>query len=129
VSEKKVLVKPTSVRIVVQEDDFSYRGSIIIPDNTKRRPTTGRVVAIGEKVGTTVYYTESEEVVINGETITQEVEKSRFEPTFKLNDHIVYGLYSGTVINFKEQPVLRILSEEEVLGWVMTDAELEGVGT
>jgi len=129
VSENKVLVRPTSVRIVVQEDDFSYRGTIVIPEKVQRRPTTGKVVAIGEKVGTTVYYTEIEEVKNGNLTELQAVEKSRFEPTFKLGDHVVYGLYSGTVINFKGQPALRILSEEEVLGWVLTDAELEGVGT
>ena len=69
---------------------------------TQRRPTTGKVIAIGPGV-------EWEALVIGA--------------------RVVYGLYSGTVINFKNNPAFRILQEGEVLSVVKgKKEELEGVG-
>lgn len=96
-------MRPNMGRIIVKEDEFSYQGRIVIPDTTKRRPTTGIIVAIAEGL-------------MNGD--------------FKVGGKVVYGLYSGTVINFKGQPAFRILGQEEVLAFIDdTNLQLEGVGT
>ena len=100
----KMTVKliPSPGRVIVEEDRFHYGGKIIIPDATQRRPTTGKVIAIGPGV-------EWESLAIGV--------------------RVVYGLYSGTVINFKNNPAFRILQEGEILSVVQGDKEeLEGVG-
>jgi chaperonin GroES len=104
-SKKEIafFMRPTPGRIIVQEDEFNYRGLIAIPDAAKRRPTTGKILAVGEGVS---------------------------NPDLQVGIKVVYGLYSGTVINFKEQPAFRILGQDEVLA-VIDDQNkvLEGVGT
>lgn len=91
---------PTPGRVIVQEDEFNYSGKIIVPEAAKRRPTTGVVIAVGDGV-----------------------------EVCKTGDKLVYGLYSGTVINFKGQPAFRILGQDEVLAIIQGEAELQGVGT
>ena len=93
---------PTPGRIIVQEDIFQERSRIITPDSAKRRPTTGKILAVGDNV----------------------------YPMLTVGTRVVYGLYSGTVINFKDQPAFRILGQDEVLSVVRgADLILEGVGT
>ena len=86
-------------KIWMVEDGFKYEGRIVIPDKVQRRPTTGVVKWNGEGVN------------------------------YQVGDRLVYGLYSGTVVNFKNHPVYRVCSPDEILGVVEGDAELEGVGT
>ena len=114
-------IKPTSTRIMVLEDSFQYTGRIVIPDKVQRRPTTGMIVAVGEDVGK---YKDIGEVDKNtGMPVTT------FVATYKVGERVVYGLYAGTVINLKGYPAYRMLTEDEVLGWVIGKVELEGVGT
>ena len=97
-----VKLMPAPGRIIVQEDSFHYGGKIIIPDATQRRPTTGKVIAIGSGV---------------------------LWEDLAIGVRLVYGLYSGTVINFKNNPAFRILLEGEILAVVKGDKEeLDGVG-
>jgi co-chaperonin GroES (HSP10) len=91
---------PSLGRVIVQEDDFNYAGRIIIPDKAQRRPTVGKIIAIASDI----------------------VE-------WELGQKIVYGLYSGTVINFKGAPAFRILGRDEILAIVTGNPVLEGVGT
>lgn len=92
---------PTPGRIVVQEDSYKEQGRIIVPDTLKRRPTTGKILAVGDNV----------------------------YDMLTVGTRVVYGLYSGTVINFKDQPAFRILGQDEVLSVVEgADLILEGVG-
>ncbi len=91
---------PSPGRIIVQEDEFAYGGKIIIPEKLQRRPTVGRIIATAPDIS-----------------------------EWNVGDKIVFGLYSGVVINFKNQPAFRILNRDEVLATVVGDAELEGVGT
>ncbi len=100
-------IHPSRGRILIQEDYALNRvGRIIVPDNIKKRPTTGTILEVGP--GVTEYSS---------------------------GQKIVYGLYSGTVLTYKGwDPKTRInfrmLSEEEILGTQDADApELEGVGT
>ena len=99
-SEKKFHIVPAIGKIWVIEDGFRYEGRIVIPEKVQKRPTTGTVKWVGE--GVTAY---------------------------NEGDRVVYGLYSGTVVNFKNQPAYRVLSPEEILGTLVGSAELEGVGT
>lgn len=92
---------PTPGRVVVQEDVFQEQGRIIVPDTLKRRPTTGKILAAGDGV---------------------------YE-MLKVGERVVYGMYSGTVINFKDKPAFRILGQDEVLSVIRgADLILEGVG-
>lgn len=101
--QKVFFMRPTPGRIVVQEDAFNYQGRIAIPDAAKRRPTTGKILAIGEGV---------------------------LNIDLAVGNKVVYGLYSGTVINFKDQPAFRILGQDEILAVIDDkDLVLEGVGT
>ncbi len=96
-------MRPTPGRIIVLEDSFNYGGRILIPEQAQRRPTTGRIVAVGIDIS---------------------------NPDLIVDAKVVYGLYSGTVINFKGQPNFRILGQDEVLAIVDDlNLELQGVGT
>lgn len=98
----KCPLKAKPGRILVQEDEFAYQGKIHIPDAAKRRPTTGKIIDLGKGVDREIY---------------------------KLGEKIVYGLYSGTVVNFRGHAPFRFLLPDDVLGEVVTEDQLEGVGT
>ena len=99
-------VHPTVGRVLIQEDFALGRvGKIIIPDKTKKRPTTGTILEVGPGVE---FYTAGMKVV--------------------------YGLYSGTVLTYKgwdpkTRINFRILNTDEILATQDEKApELEGVG-
>jgi co-chaperonin GroES (HSP10) len=100
VSEQRFSIKPSAGRIWILEDGFRYEGRIVIPEKVQKRPTTGTIKWIGSGV-----------------------------ENYSEGDRVVYGLYSGTVVNFKNMPTYRVLSPDEILGTLVGDAELEGVGT
>jgi co-chaperonin GroES (HSP10) len=101
---------PAPGKIVVQEDTFKYSGRIVIPEKAERRPTMGTIVAIGDSVG-------------------KWDENGDFTPYYELGQRLIYGIYAGTVVNIKGQPVYRFLNMDEVLGRIEGEAELEGVGS
>lgn len=100
--EPKCPLKPLPDRIIVRIDGFHYSGRLVIPDTAKRLPTTGHVIAIGSSV-------------------TQ----------VSVGDRVVFPLYSGTLIKFKNFPKYRVLTEPEILALVDTDEQLdlEDMGT
>lgn len=89
---------PLPSRILVEEDAFKYQGLIEIPDKAKRRPTTGVVREVGDLI-----------------------------TLVKPGQHILYAQFSGTGIALKNQPMYRVLSEEEVLLILEGDVEIEEV--
>lgn len=91
---------PAPGRVIVQEDAFRYEGRIVIPEKAQRRPTVGKIIAVADDI-----------------------------TEWSVGEKVVYGLYSGTVINFKGQPAFRILGRDEILATVIGNPELEGVGT
>ena len=93
---------PTPGRVVIKEDHFTYHGRLAIPETAKRRPTTGVIVAVGLEV----------------------------QPELCVGTRVIYGQFSGTLIQFKSQPAFRILGQEEVLARILSneDLELEGTG-
>jgi chaperonin GroES len=89
-------IEPKVGKIVIMEDAFTYSGRLVIPENAKRRPTTGRVMKIGEGV-----------------------------TGVKVGERVVYTQFGGTLIEFRNAPAYRILSPDEVLGEITkSDAEL-----
>jgi len=123
---RTLILRPWPGKILLREDSFKYTGRIVIPDKAERRPTTGVVTAVGEGVGK--YETEEVEDPNGG---TSRIE-TKFTPYCHVGDRLIYGLYAGTVINIKGQPVYRVLNTDEPLLTVenMDDKfELEGVGT
>jgi co-chaperonin GroES (HSP10) len=97
---------PLPGRILVQEDTFAYEGRVIIPEVAKRRPSTGTIIAVGEN--TTV--------------------------AAKVGDKVVYPMYSGTGLRFRDpktqrdMPPMRVLTPEEILCTITGDAELQEAG-
>lgn len=97
---------PLTGRVLVQEDSFHYTGRLAIPESAKRRPSTGTIVDIGPN--TTL--------------------------AAKIGDKVVYPMYSGTGLRFRDRetqkdlPPMRVLTPEEILCIVEGDAELEEAG-
>ena len=118
----KFKLHPAAGKIIVKEDGFKYTGRIVIPEKAERRPTTGKVVAIGEGVGK--WEDKIKDSVLNNYS------ESVFVPYYKEGDHLAYGLYAGTVLQIKGQPTFRVLNMDEILCSIESDqdVELEGVG-
>lgn len=94
-------LQPSPGKLIVREDSFHYEGLIKIPEKVQRRPTMGKIEAIGEGV-----------------------------EGFEVGEKLVFGLYSGVVISFKGQPAFRVLNIDEILCKFISaeQMELEGVG-
>jgi co-chaperonin GroES (HSP10) len=99
--EAKCFITPVVLpegRIVIEQDSFHYSGRLAIPDTAKRRPTTGHVVRVSDTVNL-------------GDL---------------LGKRVIFGMYSGTLVTFKNMPAYRILECREVQGIVeIEDIELE----
>jgi len=94
--EKLCFLLPCGARVVVQEDKFRESSNIIVtPDNIKRRPTTGTILAIGPDVS----------------------------EVFKVGDRVLFGMFSGTLVQFKQKPAYRVLGEDEILCTINAAAE------
>ena len=90
-------LKPRPGRVIVLLDKFEHKGRIIIPDRAQVPPTTGVVIGFGSDVD-----------------------------GFVVGERVVFGVYSGTLVKFKNQPKIRMLSPDEILASVSEDIELEG---
>ena len=90
-------VKPLDDRIVVRPapPETKTESRIYLPETSKERPMTGKVIAIGPG-----------RRLDNGE---------RAKPTVKKGDTVVYGKYAGTEVEVKGDEHL-ILRESELLG-------------
>lgn len=93
---KGFYLEPLPGCLVAIEDPFKYEGRIIIPGQAQRRPTTGKVVAIGEGV-----------------------------TKITVGDHVVWPMLSGTLIKFRGHPDYHIFNEDEILAKIIGEAELE----
>ena len=90
-------VKPLEDRILVRpvEAESKTETGIFLPESAKEKPMKGKVVALGPG-----------KLLDNGE---------RVKPAVKKGDTVVYGKYSGTEIEIKNEPHL-IVRESELLG-------------
>ena len=99
--EKECFITPVILpegRLIVIQDAFRYSGRLVIPDTAKKRPTTGHVVRVND-------------IEVLGDLIGK---------------RIVFGMWSGTALDFKNRPSYRVLDSKEVLGIVeLEDVELD----
>jgi chaperonin GroES len=95
-SAKKLKIKPLDDRIVVQphEAEERTRGGIVLPDTAREKPQQGKVIAAGPG-----------KLLDSGERGTLSV---------RVGDHVFYGKYSGTEIEFDGEKYV-ILRESDVL--------------
>jgi co-chaperonin GroES (HSP10) len=96
--KKKFFIDPCGARLAVKEDAFKYEGRLVIPEVSKRRPTTGTVMAIGPDVP---------------------------DGAFTIGDRVVYAQFSGVLLEFKQQPACRMLGCDEIQGKIPGNEELD----
>lgn len=86
--------------IVVKIDRFKYKGRVGIPDNAKRKPTTGSVVGVASDV-----------------------------TDVEMGDKILYSQFAGYLLKFQGLPLLRCIGRDEVLAVLFDDSpEVESEG-
>ena len=90
-------VKPLEDRVLIKPIEAATKtdSGIYLPESAKEKPVQGKVVAVGPG-----------KLLDNGE---------RAKPAVKKGDTVVYGKYSGTEIELKNQKHL-IVRESELLG-------------
>jgi co-chaperonin GroES (HSP10) len=99
VTKKQLKLWPTPGHLIIEEDGARVaEGRIAIPDKYRRKPTTGIVVSVGA-----------------GVTVAE------------VGQRVLYNLYSGTGIKFKETKMLRSLVPDEVIAIIEGEGELEDV--
>lgn len=81
-------------------------GSIIVPETAAKRPTSGIIRSIGKDVNT--IYDELHR------PIGVRLDNSG-TPWLKIGDRVMYALFAGIAIQFKQRGVCRILHENEVM--------------
>ncbi len=94
-----VRLRPLGDRVIVRpiEKKDEVRSGLIIPDTAKEKPQEGEIIAAGKgKIGE------------DGKLIPMDV---------KAGDKILYGKYSGTVVNLDGQEFL-IMHQDDILGIV-----------
>jgi co-chaperonin GroES (HSP10) len=96
---QKFFLQPWGARIVVEEDDFKYTGKLVIPDNAKRRTTTGRIIAVGREA----------------------------QEDFVIGERVLYAQFSGQGVFFQNRPSYRVLSIEEILCKIVSEDILEAL--
>lgn len=84
--------------LLVKIDSFQYKGKIIIPDQAKRQPTKGIVVAVASDI-----------------------------TDIKVGDRVLYSQFAGYLLKFGDTPICRCLGYAEVLGKLKVDAPILSV--
>lgn len=79
--------------LAVEIDDFRYSGKIVIPENAKRKPTKGRVVAVADDI-----------------------------TDIKLGDKVLFSQFAGYLLVFDGMPKMRAIGYAEVLAVLNEDA-------
>ncbi len=92
-------LKPLADKVVIEKaaESTVTKSGIVIPDNAKEKPQTGKVVAVG-----------SGKVLDNGTKVAPEV---------KVGDTVYYSKYSGTEVKIDGKEYI-ILSESDLLAIV-----------
>ncbi|MDR1323277.1 MAG: co-chaperone GroES [Candidatus Margulisbacteria bacterium] len=95
-----VKLKPLHDKIVIEkpEEEKATKSGIILPDNAKEKPQTGKVIAVG-----------------NGKTLDN---GTKLPLEIKVGDTVYYSKYSGTEIKIEEKEYI-IIAENDVLAIVV----------
>ncbi len=97
---KRITIKPLHDKILVRRDeaDSQTDSGILLPENSKDKPKTGIIEAVGDGA-------------LNTET------GQRIPLTVKKGDRVIFTSYAGTEIKLNEESVL-IMSEDDILAVV-----------
>ncbi len=79
--------------LAVAIDKFVYSGRLVIPDNAKRMPTKGIVVAVADNIN-----------------------------DIQVGDRVLYSQFAGYLLVFEGMPAMRMLGYEEVLSILKKNA-------
>lgn len=101
-AEEACFLRPAPGRCIILPDEFSYSGKLIIPDNAKRRGSTGRVVRIN--------------IADSGPESLSALWHGK---------RVVYGFYSGTPVKFSNRTAYIVIGYDEILAEIASDEEME----
>lgn len=92
-------LKPLADKIIIEKsaEETVTKSGIVLPDNAKEKPQTGKVIAVG-----------SGKVTDNGTKIASEV---------KVGDIVYYSKYSGSEVKLDGKEYI-ILTENDILAIV-----------
>lgn len=79
--------------VIVQINDYAYRGRIALPDSAKRKPTTGTIVALASDI-----------------------------TDLELGEKVLFSQYAGYLLKFKDLPLCRVLSYSEIIAPLNDDS-------
>lgn len=99
-SKIKCNLLPRGNRVIVKKDEHKYTGKLVIPDKYKTSPSTGHIIAVGP------------EIEINA-------------PDLKIGKRVLYGQFSGIMVQMKGHPQYIVLSPDEIVAEVTEDGELD----
>lgn len=112
---KECFLEPSPGRYILVEDDFTYKGRVIIPDKNKRAGSTGIIV----KMPLGVMDPEPREhrrSTDEGDSFTTHQRGENL--LYRVGDRVLFGRYSGTPVTFNEVKSWRIVEEREILAKV-----------
>ena len=84
--------------VLVKIDAFRYGGAIVIPDEHKRQPTKGIIVAISKDLEETM--------------------------NLHIGDRILYSQFAGYLLKFDKTPIARCLGGNEILMKLKRDSPI-----
>jgi co-chaperonin GroES (HSP10) len=87
--------EPLNDHLFIKIDNFQYTGKIVIPEQNKRMPTKGLVVAVASSI-----------------------------TNIKVGDRVLYSQFAGYLLKFGDVPVCRCLGYSELLGRLRPDAPI-----
>ena len=98
-TKKKIRFRPMEDRVLIEpsEADETTAGGIILPDTAREKPQRGTVIAAGPG-----------KLLDSGK---------RGEMSVKVGDHVFYGKYAGTEVNFDNEKYV-VLRENDILAIV-----------
>jgi len=82
--------------------------SIIIPEDSERRPSSGVIISIGPDVNFHSSIAEGRQYL---------------GPRLKVGDRVLYSNYAGTTMNFKGKDAIRIIRQDEVMSKLFAVSE------
>ncbi|TPR24230.1 co-chaperone GroES [Apilactobacillus micheneri] len=90
------MLKPLGDRVVIetQNEEEKTVGGIVLANNAKEKPQTGKVIAVG-----------SGRILDNGKTL---------EPSVKAGDKVLFDKYSGTSVDYNGESYL-ILHDKDIV--------------
>ena len=93
------MLKPLGDRVVlkVQKEEEQSIGGIVIASNAKEKPTTGEVIAVGNR-----------RILDNGQ---------RVEPEVKVGQSVVFDKYAGSEVKYEGEEYL-VIRENDIIAVV-----------